>query len=115
MTFLPAREDIADLALKIYDKHEPAHEVIWQLAEMTLVLEKTFGQKISRQMEDISGFEQDLVRTSGGIRIVRPSLQEVEKEAYYISTRNYRLAELHWYLAEKMLIYRNLIRLKQAR
>ncbi|GAB4311331.1 MAG: hypothetical protein Kow0069_11690 [Promethearchaeota archaeon] len=104
------KEDVEVLAYKLYRENRPYDEMVRRLAELCETIKKTVAEA---RAFDASCLEDPLQSTkldaSVRLELKRPSDEEVERTATKIKAKRPAKAELHWFIAEKMLLLRELL------
>jgi hypothetical protein len=104
---------ITSLAFRLYRAKFPLEDIIWYLAEISLLLLKNFtiivGQQYSpssfNAMQIAVLLIHDLKPPNRMGEFVYPTSDEITTVASGIYLQNYELEKLHWFLAEKMLLW----------
>lgn len=101
-------EEITQLAFKIYCDNWPLDDVIWQLAEVSLFILKNFKVKADTMIQELIATStiDELKPLVQNQKIIRPSKDEITDLAQRIYYQNNERSKLHWFLAEKLLLWK---------
>ena len=105
---MPTKEEITELAFQRYKTQEPYEKSIWYLAYYT--------QKLKANIKDLKNtidpLQADnlilLLKDDVNGSLIEPNETEVKKLAEKIYAEQPEKSKLHWFIAEKMLIIKEI-------
>ncbi len=101
-------EEITQLAFKIYCDNWPLDDVIWQLAEVSLYILKNFKVKSDSMIQELIATStiDELKPLVQNQKLIRPTKEEIKDLAQRIYDQSNERSKLHWFLAEKLLLWK---------
>ncbi|MHA1725597.1 MAG: hypothetical protein ACTSXH_12315 [Promethearchaeota archaeon] len=101
------KEDVEILAYRKYISGESYEKSIWYLAELCVTINKNI-----KNGYDVKPLETDnlvlLLNENVNGELIKPSESEIRELAEIIYHENPSKSELHWYIAEKMLLLKEI-------
>lgn len=95
-----SKDDIAQLARKLYKLDESYEHNCWRLAELV----ETINENISNGY-DIQALEsENLILMLKSDKLIEPNRNKISKLAETIYHESPEKSKLHWYIAEKTLL-----------
>ncbi|MHA1274105.1 MAG: hypothetical protein ACTSQJ_04610 [Promethearchaeota archaeon] len=102
-----SKEDVEILAYRRYKSGESYEKSIWYLAELCVTINKNIINGY-----DIKPLETDnlvlLIRPDVNGELIKPTREEVSQIAEIIYNENPSKSQLHWYIAEKTLLLKEI-------
>ena len=104
------KEDVTKLAYRRYKSKESYDDSIWYLAELCVTINKNI-----KNGYDIQPLETDnlvlLIRENVNGEVIKPTEKEVKEIAERISSEHPEKSKLHWFIAEKTLLLKEIEKL----
>ncbi len=101
------KEDVTQLAFKRYKSGESYEKSVWYLAELCVTINKNV-----KDGYNIKPLETDnlvlLIREDVNGVVIKPEEEEIKEVAEIIHEGNPSKSELHWYVAEKALLLKEI-------
>lgn len=104
------KEDVTKLAYRRYKSKESYDDSVWYLAELCVTINKNI-----KNGYDIKPLETDnlvlLIRENVNGEILEPTKEEVKELSETIYHEHPEKSKLHWFIAEKALLLKEIERL----
>lgn len=104
------KEDVTKLAYRRYKSKESYDDSVWYLAELCVTINKNI-----KNGYDIQPLETDnlvlLIRGSVNGEILKPTEEQVKELSETIYHEHPEKSKLHWFIAEKALLLKEIQRL----
>jgi hypothetical protein len=104
------KEDVTKLAYRRYKSKEAYDDSVWYLAELCVTINKNI-----KNGYDIKPLETDnlvlLIRENVNGEVIEPTEEEVKEIAETIYHEHPEKSKLHWFIAEKDLLLKEIKRL----
>ena len=101
------KEDVTNLAYRRYKSNESYDDSVWYLAELCVTINKNI-----KNGYDIQPLETDnlvlLIRENVNGEILKPTEEEVKKVSEIIYHEHPEKSKLHWFIAEKTLLLKEI-------
>lgn len=101
-------EEIEVLAFRLYKKDQSYEQCIHRLAELCKIIELNIKTPEGGKWCDLNAFEtvEDLKRNLKDHKLVYPTEEQIKPLAKRLAEHKPTKSKLHWYIAEKMLIFK---------
>lgn len=104
------KEDVTRKAFKLYKENQGMEKSIWRLAELCVIINKNV-----KNGYDIQPLETDnlilLIREDVNGELIQPTENEIKEVAEIIYYENPSRSQLDWYIAEKLLLLKEIKRI----
>jgi len=103
-------EEVEILAYRLYKQKEPYEKMIWRLAELCLQIQMNIEDSYEKKSCNIDAFEtvDDFVEHLKFKSIVHPNDDVIRPYAERLFSYQPEKSKLHWYIAEKTLVFEKL-------